>query len=278
MELPIEIIYEISIQNPFKSFMPFLSKSTKKYWERRTTKLSQANQYLDNIVDLIIWDHVEPGYFESTINTYKNLFTAARFIKIQIDIMYKKYLAKLLDISKNLLSIDFCGKYIPKRCIDLFGSIRLSNYRYILDYKDREIVVSKYPEALNFFDYCKTLTDSDLYFYPLRFEVINNKLTLIICEEYMYVKIISEIKGIEYIEIHGMKGNYSINLLLEIIYNIPGLKTCKMYSSTENCDLRKFRNFVDSLYQYSGLNHDKNFIDMGNYIELLIQDKILQSE
>lgn len=149
MELPIELVSEIANQSPFRSFMRYLNRETKKYWEDRT--LDFDNPRVDitkNRIrpDLII--ALDPKKILS--NEQKRLMCQARFLIIDPVFISR-------DIMQNCERINLNDCKVEK--IDLKHIHKMTNYRYRLEKEDKEMIISKFPESKKLINYYVDCSD-----------------------------------------------------------------------------------------------------------------------
>lgn len=265
MELPTEVIYEISLHDPFHSFMPFLSKTTKKYWETKTLWIDTYKEVRPNPykIDLLVWENIDNSTFNDMVEKYREILREVRFLKIFVIVLDSTKTEELRSKLQKLESVDFSDNYITQSCFYAFSNIKMTNHNYMLRCGDGDVVKSKYPDLIDTYNhYCA----GTIFTYNRYLKIMDNKIVFEIFEDILNRDIAEKITNIPYIEIRNIGYDGNLKTTIENLYQLPKFKKCSIYFTTRKVHWRKVKTLKKLKAGNFGIPF--KYIDMETYIEI----------
>lgn len=242
MELPVEIIYEISCHIPFESYVWILSKTTNKYWNDR---------FLD--LDKVVPEDVGKRPIFATLGRPKDPEKGKIIEKIiphvRFLILTKKYndylTSKTVDLVELIPESKIQAIYLSGHCANnlvevSMPDLKFFNYRLTLSESDLGMIEREYPEYLGLMEkYCDDLKgwsrmDYRRGDYIWNLELVKNRDTSIVtCIGPALLTDSTLMELSDNLEIE-LRDEDDITIAIEELEGYPHIKTCKFRTYDED--------------------------------------------
>lgn len=273
MELPAEVIYEISLCNPFHSFMPFLSKGSKKYWETRVLYIDRPGwvKTYPYKTDLVVCKELNSDIFSEIIEKYREKIRGARFLKIiKLDLRNEEF-KKFVSVLEKIEYIDFSGQNINNICYTAFSNVNMSNYRYVIYGTDQNILESRYPELVELYYHCYDKLGA--FFSYITWLALTD-YGVIFClhsKKSMKKDILEKLQKVSYLELRNMGSDIDLRMTIEALYQPGKFRRLSIYTESPKIHKRHMKSLKK--LKNRGFKIPFRYNDMEKYIDIIIDPK-----